>query len=54
MQDIQVYLSHPAIMRHFTPLKNSSPRNPFKTPEKKSKPCNHAPERKSARLWEER
>ncbi len=53
MQDIQVYSSHPAIIRHLTPLKNGCPRNPFKTPEKKSKPCNFAPERKSTRHWEE-
>jgi hypothetical protein len=49
MQDIQIYSSHPALVRHFSNSSTSRPRNPFKTPDRKTKPCNQSPPRKTFR-----
>jgi hypothetical protein len=49
MQDIQIYSSHPALVRHFSNSSSSRPRDPFRTPEKKTKPYNHSPARKTLR-----
>jgi hypothetical protein len=52
MQDIQIYSSHPGFARHFKPSNTSRPRDPFRTPEKKTKPCNYSPMRKSMKYEE--
>lgn len=47
MQDIQHYPSHPAYANYFNTSRTSRPRDPFKTPEKKTQARNYSPSRKS-------
>lgn len=47
MQDIQQYSSHPAYPTHYTTTRASKPRDPFKTPEKRTKARNYSPPKKS-------